>query len=77
MLLDVARLVIGITLMAFHRPVADFFTELDHSFTALLHTRGLRLPSPPRPSTLHTLYFCLGMLVCVCSMFRIYSALPH
>ena len=71
---EFARLVIGLLLMAFHRPIADFFVELDYGFAAALRSKGLQLPMPPRQSFMHTFYFCLGMLICVVTMMKIYVA---
>jgi hypothetical protein len=77
MLIDVVRLVIGVMLMAFHRPIADFCAEFDHVFAAAVRARGLHLPGPPRPSVLHTVYFCLGIGVSLFAMARLYDSLPQ
>jgi hypothetical protein len=77
MLIDVARLMVGVLLMAFHRPVADFFADLDHGFAAAVRARGLYLPTPPKQSVMHTLYFCLGICVSLFAMTRLYSSLPQ
>ena len=74
MMVEFLRLIFGLILMAFHRPIADFFVELDHGFTAILRSKGLQVPMPPRQSIMHTFYFCLGMMVCVVTMMKIYVA---
>lgn len=77
MLSEVARLLMGITLLAFHRPLADFIVELEHSLAAMFRVGGLNLPGPPKRSIMHTIYFCLGIFVCVFSMAKIYAGLPQ
>lgn len=77
MLLEVGRLLVGIALMALHRPLADLIVELEHSLAALFRAGGLNLPGPPKRSIMHTIYFCLGIFVCVFSMAKIYAGLPQ
>ncbi len=76
MLIELARLLVGVVLMAFHRPIADYFVDLDHVLTSALRSQGFRLPTPPPQSTMHTVYFCLGIFVSIFSLAQIYSSLP-
>jgi hypothetical protein len=77
MIVEFTRLLIGVLLMAFHRPVADYVLDLDHVFASMLRSRGMKFPAPPRQSTMHTIYFCLGIFVCLLSLMRIYTSLPR
>ncbi|HEY0564214.1 MAG TPA: hypothetical protein VGC88_01450 [Terriglobales bacterium] len=77
MIVEFMRLLIGVLLMAFHRPVADYALNLDHVFAAMFRSRGVSFPAPPRQTTMHTIYFCLGIFVCLLSLMRIYTSLPR
>jgi hypothetical protein len=77
MVFEVARLLLGVMLMTFHRPIADFFVEMDHISTAMFRAGGLNMPGPPRQAVMHTIYFCMGIIVCVVSMAKIYAELPR
>ncbi len=59
--MDVTRLAIGLAIAFFHRPIADFMLEQETSLVVLFRQRGVVLPSVPRRSTVHTLYFLTGI----------------
>jgi hypothetical protein len=60
MLADVARLVLGLLVVLFHRPIADFILERERALDTLFRSRGLNLPSPPSQRAAHNIYFILG-----------------
>lgn len=74
MLVDVARLALGLGILAFHRPLADFVLHHEAHFVARLRQRGLHLPALSR-ATAHNIYFMLGMFVAVLSLCRLWLAL--
>lgn len=59
--MEVTRLAIGLAIAFFHRPIADFMLEQEASLVVLFRQRGVVLPSVPRRSTVHTLYFLTGI----------------
>ena len=75
--MEIARLALGVTLMLFHRQIADCVLQLDEALTGMFRTRGLAFPAPPRQSIVHNIYFALGLFVCGLAMVRIYTALPN
>lgn len=75
MWMEIARLALGVMIMAFHRQIADHILVFEHFFATRLRARGLQVPLPPTQSTAHTIYFLLGTLVCVIQISRIYLAL--
>ncbi len=71
-LVELARLMMGLVLAAFHRPVADFIVEQDRTLTALVRRGGLNLPNGFSLETSRTLFFVLGILIALAQMARIY-----
>jgi hypothetical protein len=72
MLLELARLMLGLTLAAFHRPVSDFILEQDRAFTGLVRRGGLRLPNGLSMEASRNIFFILGIVVALAQMARIY-----
>lgn len=62
----------GILIALFHQRLADFILEQDYAVAALLHTRGLRVPAPPRRSFVCNLYFFLGISIALFQLYRIW-----
>lgn len=73
MVVDVTRLFIGLLIVAFHRPLADFILHQEKQLVTLFHSRGLRMPIPTQ-STARNVYFGLGMIVTVLSLVRLWTA---
>lgn len=74
MIIELARLVLGLLIICFHRQVADFILKREQELADLLSRRGVLLPSFPSPKFTHDLYFCLGTLVSVISLARLWFA---
>jgi len=70
--MDVTRLAIGLAIAFFHRPIADFMLEQESSLVVLFRQRGVVLPSVPRRSTVHTLYFLTGIGIALFEVARIW-----
>ena len=73
--MEITRLVIGLAIAFFHRPIADFMLEQETSLVVLFRQRGLVLPSLPRRSTIHTLYFLTGIGIALFEVVRIWLRL--
>lgn len=70
MIVEIIRLLIGLLLLVFHKPVADFILAREQAFARMLEGRGVFLPAFPSNRFAHDLYFCIGLLVCIFAMFR-------
>lgn len=77
MLLEMVRLLMGLMLAAFHRPVSDFILEQDRAFVGLARRGGLRLPTGLSTESSRNLFFYLGILVALAQMARIYLSYLH
>ena len=70
--MEITRLVIGLAIAFFHRPIADFMLEQEASLVVLFRQRGVVLPSVPRRSTVHTLYFLTGIGIALLEVIRVW-----
>lgn len=73
--MEITRLVIGLGIAFFHRPIADFMLEQEASLVVLFRQRGVVLPSVPRRSTVHTLYFLTGIGIALLEVIRVWLLL--
>jgi hypothetical protein len=72
MLIEISRLLLGLTMAAFHKPIADFVLEHERNLVVMLRQRGLMVPPAPTRNTAHTLYFCIGVGIAAIELARIY-----
>lgn len=72
MLFEITRLLLGLSVAVFHRPIADFVLEHERNLVILLRQRGLMVPAAPTRNTAHTIYFCIGMGMAAIELVRIY-----
>ena len=47
MLIEITRLLLGLTMAALHKPIADFVLERERNLVVLLRQRGLMVPAAP------------------------------
>src|SRR3954462_1977389 len=74
MAFDVARLLCGLLIVAFHRPLADFILQQEAQLMASISRRGVSMPLPSQ-STARNLYFGIGMFVCLLSLVRLWTTM--
>ncbi len=72
MLMEIARLTLGLTVALFHRPVADFMLERERALVVALRQRGLPVPAAPTQETARTMYFCIGIFIAAWEVARIW-----
>jgi hypothetical protein len=75
MMLEVLRLLLGLSIAIFHRPLAGKIMEQERVLDTHLRDRGVHLPAPLSDSTAQNLYFCIGIFVAVVQTVRIWSSL--
>jgi len=71
--LEIARLLLGLLIMACHRRVADFILERERSLVLTFRQRGLPLPAALSTETARNLYFGIGIFIVVVELLRIYQ----
>ena len=71
--LEIARLLLGLMIMACHRHIADFILERERSLVLNMRQRGLPLPAVMSAATARNLYFGVGIFVVLVELLRIYQ----
>jgi hypothetical protein len=73
--MEITRLVIGLMIAFFHRPIADFVVQQETSLIVLFRQRGLMFPSLPRTELVRNVYFATGILIALFEIGRIWYLL--
>ena len=71
--LEIARLLLGLTIAACHRPIADFMLERERSVVVTFRQLGVPVPAAMSTTTARNLYFGVGIFVVVVELLRIYQ----
>jgi hypothetical protein len=75
MIADFARLVLGLVVALFHRPIGNFILKREHALDSFFRRYGVFFPEPPSETALHNVYFCLGLFISLFSIAHIWLAL--
>jgi hypothetical protein len=73
MVVEITRLVLGLMIAVFHRPLANFVMERERSLVVLFRSRGLAFPPLPRSELVHDVYFAGGIFIAVIELARIWA----
>jgi hypothetical protein len=76
MVVEVARLLLGVLIAVFHRPLANTIMRQERTLDGYFRSRGVQLPAPPSDSTAQNLYFVIGIFICLIEAGRIWFAMP-
>jgi hypothetical protein len=76
MAIEVVRLLFGVFIVLFHRPIADFILRQEEALIANFRRRGLLMPLLFTREGARNLYFGLGVFIAVVEMARIWFILP-
>ncbi len=77
MSLEIARLLLGLLIAAWHRRIADFIMDRERSLVLILRQRGVPLPPALNTETARNLYFGIGIFIVLVELLRIYQMTPH
>jgi hypothetical protein len=75
MLLELSKLAVGLVLLIFHRPFAEFAIAHDRAVMVLFAQRRLRLPQLST-ATAYNIYFGAAVFICAVELVRIWMMLP-
>jgi len=73
--LEIARLLLGLLIAAYHRRIADFIMERERSLVLTMRERGVPLPAAIGTEAARNLYFGVGIFVVLVEFLRIYQLL--
>ena len=76
MLVDVARLLMGVLIAVFHRPLANMVMRQERALDGYFRSRGVHLPAPPSDTAAQNLYFVIGIFICLIEAGRIWFSIP-
>lgn len=75
MVVEVSRLLLGVVIAVFHRPIAGRVMRQERATDSYFRRRGISLPTPPSDRTAENLYFFIGILICLAETAKIWTAL--
>lgn len=73
MVVEITRLLLGILIALFHRPIAAKMMQQERAIDTYFRQRGIRLPTPPSDNTAQNLYFFIGILICLVEVGRLWT----
>jgi hypothetical protein len=76
MIVEVARLLLGLLIAVFHRPLASMVMRQERELDGYFRSRGVHLPAPPSDTTAQNLYFVIGIFICLIEAGRIWFSIP-
>ncbi len=75
MVVEIARMVLGVLIAVFHRPLASKIMQQERALDSYFRSRGVYLPAPPTDTTAQNLYFIIGIFICLFEAGRIWLSL--
>jgi len=69
------KIAVGLALMVFHRPIADYLVEQERMLVVLFRQRGVPVPAPPTTETCGNIYFAIGAFIVMFQIGRIWLML--
>ncbi|HLJ28453.1 MAG TPA: hypothetical protein VKY85_17210 [Candidatus Angelobacter sp.] len=75
MVVEVTRLLLGVMIAVFHRPIAIQIMRQERALDSYFRQRGISLPAPPSDLTAENLYFGIGIFICLAEATRIWTGM--
>ncbi|HSM86790.1 MAG TPA: hypothetical protein VLT16_11585 [Candidatus Limnocylindrales bacterium] len=75
MVVEIARLLLGVLIAVFHRPLATKIMEQERTLDHFFRQRGISFPAPPSDATAQNLYFGIGIFICLFEAGKIWLGL--
>lgn len=75
MIVELTRLVLGVLIAIFHRPLATTMMKQERALDSFFRQRGVYFPAPPSDSTAQNLYFLIGVFICLFEAGRIWFSM--
>jgi hypothetical protein len=65
MLVELTRLLLGLLITLFHRPLAVMVMQHERTLDGFFRSRGVNFPPPPSDATAQNIYFVVGIFICL------------
>lgn len=75
MVVEIARLLLGLVIAIFHRPIGSEMMRQERATNTYFRQRGIALPAAPSDTTAQNLYFFIGIFICLLEVGRIWIQL--
>lgn len=75
MVVEIARLLLGLLIAVFHRPLASKIMQQERVLDSYFRSRGVYLPAPPTDMTAQNLYFLIGIFICLIEAGRLWFSI--
>jgi hypothetical protein len=75
MVVEVARLLLGVLIAVFHRPLASKIMQQERALDGYFRSRGIYLPAPLSDATAQNLYFIIGIFICLIEAGRLWFSM--
>jgi hypothetical protein len=75
MIVEITRLLLGVAIAVFHRPLANMIMQHERALDGYFRSRGVRLPAPPSDATAQNLYFTVGIFISLIEAGRIWFSI--
>jgi hypothetical protein len=76
MILEITRLLLGVVIAVFHRPLASTIMQHERALDGFFRSRGIQLPAPPSDATAQNMYFIIGIFIALIEAGRIWLSIP-
>jgi hypothetical protein len=73
MAIEIARLCLGLLIIAFHKRIADFIVEHERTLVVTFRSRGMPVPAALSTRTARNLYFGIGIFIVIVEWLRLYQ----
>ncbi|HEY6251151.1 MAG TPA: hypothetical protein VI685_14425 [Candidatus Angelobacter sp.] len=75
MVVEITRLLLGVLIAIFHRPIATRMMRRERATDSYFRQRGISLPAPLSDTTAENLFFFIGIFICLIEVGRIWVQL--
>lgn len=75
MLAELSKIAIGLSMMLFHRQIADFMLEQERSLVVIFRQRGVPVPAAPTTEMGRNIYFGIGAFIVLFQLIRIWMGI--
>ncbi len=72
MAVEIIRLLLGVLIAIFHRPLATKIMQQERALDGYFRSRGVFLPAPVSDTIVQNFYFAIGIFICLYEAARIW-----